>query len=144
MLEEVTRLSRISDAITHSTSPAFFLAAVATYLAVLFVRIENLMGRMRLLRREDERERVGAYPDLDILRLKRRVALLHRAIFCALVAAISGTVIVIISFSLALSGAVHQYGVAILFVLALASLCAALALFATEVVLAMRDFDRAD
>ena len=77
----------------------------------------------------------------DIPRLRRRAALLNRALFYAIVAAILTALIIIVAFVSAFYRVAHEYGVAFLFIAALVTFCVSLINLARETRIALRDSD---
>ena len=128
---------RLSQVIAHATAPAFLLGAVAGFISILIGRMTALIDRIRSLDRM-------AYDDASRLipRMKRRKAMLNDAIGLALGSGICTTLLLIVAFTSALLGVRHQYGVAILFIVAVGLLGAALFRFAHEVMIARHDFER--
>jgi hypothetical protein len=76
----------------------------------------------------------------DIPRLKRRAALLNKSILFAIISAMI-TVLVIVAFVAAYLNFPHEYGVGLLFILALSFFTAALVNLARETLIALHDYD---
>jgi hypothetical protein len=147
---DMLAVERLSQVLQHAVAPAFVLGAVAAFGAILLTRIENLLLRMRVLvalaQVEEAQvrpdQRTSAYPEQDVARLKRRVALLLRAVFLCLCSGITGTLLVMVAFMLGFLNVSHLYGMASLFLVTLGLLAAALVLFAKEVWIALKDYDQ--
>ena len=77
----------------------------------------------------------------DIPRLKNRAALLNKAILFSAISAIVTSVLVIVAFISAFLNFQHEYGVAVLFVVALGFFTAGLVDLAREVRIALHEFD---
>jgi uncharacterized membrane protein YqjE len=77
----------------------------------------------------------------DLPRLVRRAAMVNRAIFWAVMASISLTVLVIVAFLTAFFQVQHERGVAIFFLISLGAFTIALVDFAREVRMALSEFD---
>jgi uncharacterized membrane protein YqjE len=77
----------------------------------------------------------------DLPRLVRRAAMVNRAIFWAVMASISLTVLVIVAFLTAFFQVQHERGVAIFFLISLSAFTIALVDFAREVRMALSEFD---
>jgi high-affinity K+ transport system ATPase subunit B len=77
----------------------------------------------------------------DIPRLKRRAALLNKSIFFSTISAIITSILVIVAFVTADLNVRHEYGVAILFVLALCFFTASLVNLARETLIALHEYD---
>ena len=132
MLEELLRADRLAEVIEHTTAPAFLLGAMAAFVAIMLARVENLMRRM------NEGEHHSAH---DLLQTRRRVRLLHWAIFFALCAAIV-TILLVVAFVFGFLNLAHEYGMGTLFFVSFALFLISLALFAQEIRLALKDNDR--
>src|SRR5258705_9054780 len=91
-------VSQLSQVISQAAAPAFLLGALAAFIAGLISRLNRIVDRTMIL---------NAIPDDDIVRcrlkadlppLLRRAAMVNRAIFCAVGASISVTLLVIVAF----------------------------------------------
>jgi Protein of unknown function (DUF2721) len=133
MLEELLRADRLAEVIEHTTAPAFVLGAMAAFVAVMLARVENLMRGM------NEGKHHSAH---DLLQMRRRVRLLHWAIFFALCAAIVTILLVVVAFVFGFLNLAHEYGMGTLFFLSFGLFIISLALFAQEIRLALKDNDR--
>jgi hypothetical protein len=124
MAPVVADIDQLSTAISHATAPAFMLGAVAGFLSILIARLERIGDRRRALRSND-----GAL-DSSLATVdasySRRMLLLSRAIFFAVLSALVTAALLIAGFIAALVGAGHARVVATLFTIALALLMAAL------------------
>lgn len=133
-------LPQLSAIIGSVAAPAFLLGAVAAFISVLISRTNRIIDRSQFLHaipESDER----SYLKTDIPRLKRRAKLLNRAIFHATIAAIVTALLVIVAFVSAMLHLAHEYGVAILFVLALSFFLLSLIGLARELSIGLHDFD---
>jgi hypothetical protein len=77
----------------------------------------------------------------DIPRLKQRAALLNRATFYSIMCAIVTSLLIIVAFVSALLHLTHEYGVAILFIIALGFFLLSVIDFARETRMALHDLD---
>jgi hypothetical protein len=77
----------------------------------------------------------------DLPRLKCRAALLNQAILFSTVSAIVTSLLVIVAFATALFNAQHEYGVAVLFVVALGFFTLSLINLAREIRIALDELD---
>jgi Protein of unknown function (DUF2721) len=134
-------LDELSRIIANVAAPAFLLGAVAAFISVLMSRINRVIDRAQFLHGIVDSDGSKAYLKADIPRLRRRAVLLHRSLFCAIVSAILTSLIIIVAFISAMFSVAHEYGVAILFVGALALFCASLIELARETRLALHDND---
>jgi hypothetical protein len=134
----IDQLGRI---IGNVAAPAFLLGAVAAFISVVISRINSVIDRSQFLHgiRDDDDSR--AYLKKDIPRLRRRAAMLNRALFCSVIAAIFTALIIVVAFISAMMNVAHEYGIAILFIVALLMFCAALIDLARETKIALHDND---
>jgi magnesium-transporting ATPase (P-type) len=140
MLPDTPTVTQLSQIIAQVTAPAFLLGAVAAFISVLIARMNRIIDRSHALDAigdDDSRARLRA----DLPRLKRRAALLNNAIFLAAISAIVTTVLIIVAFASAFYQVRHEYGVAVLFVVALAFFAAALVNLAREARVALHELD---
>jgi Protein of unknown function (DUF2721) len=120
----VTDIDHLSLAISHATAPAFMLGAVAGFLSILIARLERVADRSRSLRAGD-----GAAIDpsgVIAAAYSRRMVLLSRAIYFAVLSALVTAALLIGAFAAALAGVGHGQVVALLFVVSLGLLIASL------------------
>ncbi len=125
----VTDIDHLSQAISHATAPAFMLGAVAAFLSILIARLERVADKLRALRTSD--------PSLDptgvvAASFARRMELLTRAIYFAVLSALLTAGLLIAAFLAALAGIGHGQIVALLFACALGLLMASLVEFTRE------------
>ena len=119
----VTDIDQLSQAISHATAPAFMLGAVAGFLSILIARLERVADKSRALRSSDPN------PDTTgelAASFARRMELLSRAIYFAVLSALLTAALLIGAFLTALVGIGHGQVVATMFVAALALLMTAL------------------
>ena len=137
MLIDGVSVTQMTHVISQATAPAFLLGAVAGFISVLMTRINRVVDRVRLLHGNgvDDGRRVPE--SSEIPRLKRRAGMLNRSIFFAICSAITVTFLIILSFIGALVSLPHETTVGVLFILACAEFCIALAILALEVLLAL-------
>ena len=120
----VTDIDHLSLAISHATAPAFMLGAVAAFLSILISRLERVADKSRALRSAD-----GAALDPSgavAASFSRRMVLLSRAIYFAVLSALVTAALLIGAFVAALEGVGHARLVALMFVVSLALLIASL------------------
>ncbi len=128
----VTDIDHLSTAISHATAPAFMLGAVAGFLSILISRLERIVEMNRTLRSVD----LGA---VDSARtaiaasLSRRMELLARAIYFAVLSALVTAALLISAFLAALGGVGHARIVALMFTASLALLMASLVELTREI-----------
>lgn len=125
----VTDIDHLSVAISHATAPAFMLGAVAGFLSILMARLERVADKNRALRTSD----AALDPSGEIAAsLARRMELLSRAIYFAVLSALITAALLIAAFLAALLGIGHGQIVAAMFAAALALLMASLVELARE------------
>ncbi|MFO1149526.1 MAG: DUF2721 domain-containing protein [Alsobacter sp.] len=134
---ELTGIDHFNTVIQQSTAPAFVLTAVAGFISVTTNKLHRLVDRIREIEALDpELPRAAELaPELPLLR--RRARLLHDAIRLSLVSAVCTTVIIVAAFLAAFLGWRHEYGMAVLF-------CMALVLLALAVVNVFREVHAGD
>lgn len=133
--------AQLSQVISQVTAPAFLLGAVAAFISLLIARLNRVIDRFRTSARADGNDSAQEYLKKDMPLLRRRAILLNRSIFYSTVCAITTTVLVIIAFVTAYLGFQHEYGIAILFVVALVFFAAALVDLARETRIALHEVD---
>jgi hypothetical protein len=141
MIPENPSVAQLSQIISQVTAPAFLLGAVASFTSVLIARMNRIIDRSQALHAIAEDEASRAHLKTDIPRLKRRAALLNKSILFSTFAAITTSVLVIVAFVSAYFNVAHEYGVAVLFVLALAFFTVSLVNLARETRIALHDID---
>ncbi|WP_245328949.1 DUF2721 domain-containing protein [Bradyrhizobium centrolobii] len=138
---EAPSIDQLSRIIATVAAPAFLLGAVAAFISVLISRINRVLDRSQFLHNIVDDDSSKSYLKADLPRLKRRAALLNRALLCAIISAILTALIIIVAFISSMFGMAHEYGVAILFVAALALLCLSLIDLAREARMALHEND---
>jgi hypothetical protein len=141
MLPEPPSIDQLSQVITQVASPAFLLGAVAAFTSLLIGRMNRIIDRAQVLNAIGEDDPSRAYLKNDIPRLKRRAVLLNKAIYFSTLSAITTSLLVIVAFVCAYLNFAHEYGVAVLFVLALVFFTASLVNLARETSIALHDMD---
>jgi uncharacterized membrane protein YoaK (UPF0700 family) len=136
VLERVSSIDELSQAIAHATAPAFMLGAVAGFLSILFSRLQRIADRIRSLRGADVPRSTLNGDAVAIL--ERRAGLLNRAIYCSVLSALSTAALLIVAFACAMFGIEHRTGTALMFVIALALLMGSLVELTREVRLTMK------
>jgi hypothetical protein len=134
----IDQLARIIGTIA---APAFLLGAVASFISVLVARTNHIIERSHFLHGIVDGDVSRAYLKADISRLKRRAALLNRAMFCCVLSAILTALIIIVAFVSSFYQLAHEYGVALLFVGALIAFCVSLIDLAREVRISLHEND---
>jgi hypothetical protein len=127
----VADLDHLSAAISHATAPAFMLGAVAGFLSVLVGRMERVLDRSRALQSGGGDAIDPSLRDAIGKSFARRMQLLSRAIYCAVLSALMTAALLIVVFVAALVG--HGGIMAAMFVVALALLMVSLAELTREI-----------
>jgi Protein of unknown function (DUF2721) len=141
MYPDTPTVSQLSHVIVQAAAPAFLLGALAAFIAVLISRLNRIIDRTIVLNAIADDDAVKSRLKADLPRLLRRVAMLSRAIFWAVIGSIAITLLVIVAFASALLQFQHERGVAILFMVALGAFTVSLVDFAREVRIALSEFD---
>ena len=138
LIPSVEQLSRIIGSVA---APAFLLGAVAAFISVLISRMNRVIDRSQFLHGIVDDDGPRAHLKADIPRLKRRARLLNQSIFYSTICAIITGSLIIVAFVSAMLHLPHEYGVAILFILALIFFVLSLINLARETRIALNDFD---
>ena len=141
MLSDTPSVTQLSQVIGQVTAPAFLLGAVAAFTSVLISRMNRIIDRSQALNAIRDDDASKAHLKLDIPRLKRRAGLLNSAILFSIVSAIITSLLVIVAFVCAFYNMRHEYGVAVLFVVALGFFTVSLVYLAREARIALNEFD---
>src|SRR5215213_8298681 len=119
-------VEHLAQIISHIVAPAFLLSAVGSFVSILNSRLNGVIERLRDLNSVPQEGHVKSKLKADIPRLKRRAALLRRALLLSIASGVAGAILIIIAFGAALVSMTHVYGAAILFMTSLGLLCASL------------------
>src|SRR5262249_27658860 len=141
MLQDNPSISQLSLVISQSAAPAFLLGSLAAFVAVLISRLNRIVDRTIILNGIPDDDAARSRLKADLPRLVRRAAMINRAIFWAVVGSITISILIIIAFLTAFFHLQHEYGVAILFVIALGAFTMSLIDFAREVRIALSEYD---
>jgi len=101
----VADIDHLSAAISHATAPAFLLGAVAGFLSVLVGRMERVMDRNRALQSGGADALDPSLKDAIAKSFARRMQLLSRAIYYAVLSALITAALLIAVFAAALDSA---------------------------------------
>jgi Protein of unknown function (DUF2721) len=142
MSVEAGSIDHLTQIISQVVGPSFLLGAVASFISMLFGRMNGVIDRIRSLNaiaEDDPSPR--AVLKADVPRLQRRVQLLHQSILLAICAGVVTTWLIIIAFSTALLSFQHALGSALLFIVALVFFLGSLVALAREVAISLSEFD---
>jgi len=134
-------VSQSAIASSQAAAPAFLLGALAAFIAVLISRLNRIVDRTIILNAIPDDDIVRCRLKADLPRLLRRAAMVNRAIFWAVVASISVTLLVVVAFITAFFELQHERGVAIFFLISLGAFTISLIDFAREVRIALSELD---
>jgi hypothetical protein len=137
----VPDVDQLAQIMSHATAPAFILGAVAGFISILIGRMETIVGRIRGLNEIADDDAARAQLKSDIPRLKRRAKLLNSAIRLALGSGICTSLLLVVAFVSAFFRLRHEYGVGLLFVVAVVLLGASLFRFTEEVGIGLSEAD---
>ena len=137
----VPDVDQLAQIMSHATAPAFILGAVAGFISILIGRMETIVGRIRSLNEIADDDAARAQLKSDIPRLKRRAKLLNSAIRSALGSGICTSLLLVVAFVSAFFGLRHEYGVGLLFVVAVVLLGTSLFRFTQEVRIGLSEAD---
>ena len=141
MLPDTPSVPQLSQVITQVAAPSFLLGAVAAFTSVLISRMNRIIDRSQALNAISDDDAPRAHLKTDIPRLKRRAALLNKAILFSTISAIVTSLLVIAAFVCAFYNLQHEYAVAVLFVISLAFFTISLMDLAREVRIALHEYD---
>ena len=141
LLPETPSTAQLTQVISQVTAPAFLLGAVASFISVLLSRMNRIIDRSQSLNAIADDDKRKSPLKTDLPRLKARAALLNRAIYYSTISAIVTAILVIVAFVSAYLAIPHEYGVGLLFILALALFIASLINLARETRIALHEYD---
>ena len=141
MLSETPSIEQLTQVITSVTAPAFLLGAVAGFISVLVSRLNRVLDRSQALNSIEDDDRSRARLKADIPRLKRRAVLLSNAVLFATICAIITALLIIVAFATAFFRLQHEYGIAVLFIIALAFFIVSVVNLAREARIGLHEFD---
>ena len=141
MIAETPSVTHLAQVIAQVTAPSFLLGAVASFTSVLIARMNRIIDRSQILNAIGDDETPRARLKTDIPRLKLRAELLNKAILFSTISAIITSMLVIVAFVSAYLNIAHEYGVGLLFILALVFFTASLVNLARETRIALHEMD---
>jgi uncharacterized BrkB/YihY/UPF0761 family membrane protein len=141
MTVEPGSIDHLSQVISQVVAPSFLLGAVASFVSILFMRMNTVLDRIRTLNAIPDESHVRTKLKADIPRLRRRAKLLNMALLLAISSGVAATILIIVAFATALAGVHHVWGAAVLFMISLTLLCVSLVVFAFEARIALTDYD---
>ena len=136
----VGTIDQLSQIISQVVGPSFLLGAVASFISMLFNRLQLVLDRIRAINAIPEHDNRAMLHE-DLPRLKRRIALLHRSIQLAIASGVVTTLLIIMAFAVAFFHSSHVVGSALLFVVSLSFFFASLLVLAREVSISVSEYD---
>lgn len=137
MLTDTPTAAHLSQVISQVTAPAFLLGAVAAFVSVLIGRMNRIVDRLQALHATIDDDISEVHPDVP--HLQRRAVLLNKAIILSSISAIVTSLLVILAFVCSFFQFRHEYGVALLFVIALSFFTISLVDLVREARLSLHD-----
>ena len=134
-------LREISHVIALAMAPAFLLAAVAAFSALVVGKMTSIVTRIRTLNTIEDADRVRAHLKADIPRLKRCAKLVGRSLVFLVGTGFVTTCLMALAFVGALLKWQHETAVAVLFVIALALFAVAFGYLLREALIWHDEFD---
>ena len=141
MLSDKPSAIQLSQVIAQVTAPSFLLGAVAAFISLLIARMNRIIDRSQALNAISDDDAPRAHLKIDIPRLRRRAALLNKAILFSTISAIVTSLLVIAAFVCAFYNLQHEYAVALLFVISLGFFTISLVDLGREVRIALNEYD---
>ena len=129
-----------SSIVAQALSPAILLTAISAFLTLLMNRLWRVLDRLRPLADAHDTLDEEAIESVALLHLRAR--LIYRAIYACVGAAISVTAVVLLTFANRLFGAIQDWGVAFLFILAISLFALGFVYMLREVRLAIGEFEQ--
>ena len=136
----VGTIDQLSQIISQVVGPSFLLGAVASFISMLFSRMQIVLDRIRAINAIPEQEERGVLRE-DLPRLKRRIKLLHLSIQLAIASGIVTTLLIITAFAIAFFHSSHVVGSALLFIVSLSFFFTSLVVLAQDVSISVSEYD---
>jgi len=140
-MEIVPDIDRLSQIFSNAVAPAFFLGAVAAFVALMMSRRAAVDERIKATRTLPDQEGAAVGSSMALGMLTRRARLLSDGIMMSLGSGMCATLLLAMLFLSQFLGLRHVYGAAILFIVATLLLGAALFRFAQEAWHARRELE---
>lgn len=123
----------LTELISHVVAPAFLLSAVGSYVSILSDRLTGVVQRIDQLGGHDPVSNPDEKTKSIVQRLRRRAELINIAILFGVISGAVAVLLIIGTFTAALSGAHHVWIAAALFILSGAFLLCSLVAFGIDV-----------
>ncbi|MBR0987971.1 DUF2721 domain-containing protein [Bradyrhizobium liaoningense] len=141
LFPDTPSVEQLSQVIVQVTAPSFVLGAVAGFVSLLIARMNRVSDRIQALNAVLDGDGARLRLDKDLPQLRRRAGLLNRAILFSGTSAILTCLLVIVAFISAYYQLRHEYGVAVLFVIALGFFTLALINLVREIRVSVHEYD---
>jgi hypothetical protein len=140
-MEVIPEITRLTHIFSHAVAPAFFLGAVAAFVALMTGRLTAVSERITSLRAKALRKDATSSDSARLDRLITRARMLSDGILLSLASGICATLLLAVLFASQFFKLSHAYGSAIMFIGATLLLGAALFRFAQETMSARRELE---
>ncbi|MBR0899792.1 DUF2721 domain-containing protein [Bradyrhizobium tropiciagri] len=134
-------VEQISQVIVQVTAPSFLLGAVAGFVSLLISRMNRVTDRIQAGEAVPDGDHAKARFKRDMPQLRRRAELLNRSILYSTTSAILTCLLVIVAFISAYFQLRHEYGVAVLFIVALGFFTAGLVNLVRETWISVHEYE---
>ncbi|MHC2252971.1 hypothetical protein ACVILK_002663 [Bradyrhizobium embrapense] len=141
LVPDTPSVEQLSQVIVQVTAPSFLLGAVAGFVSLLISRMNRVTDRIQAGEAVPDSDHARARLKRDMPQLRRRAELLNRAILFSTTSAILTCLLVIVAFVSAYYQLRHEYGVAVLFVIALAFFTAGLVNLVRETWISVHEYE---
>lgn len=141
LVPDTPSVEQLSQVIVQVTAPSFLLGAVAGFVSLLISRMNRVTDRIQAAEAVPDGDHARARLKRDMPQLRRRAELLNRAILFSTTSAILTCLLVIVAFVSAYYQLRHEYGVAVLFVIALAFFTAGLVNLVRETWISVHEYE---
>jgi hypothetical protein len=141
MFDTQPTITQLSEVMVTATAPAFILGAIASFISLIIGRMNGIIERSRMISAIPVDSGDRAHLKADLPRLRKRSALLHKAIRFAVASAIVTIVLICLAFFTAFFGVRHEVGGALMFVIALSLFGISLSFLAREVSIGLSEVD---
>jgi len=140
-MDLVPDVQQLSQVMSQATAPAFVLGAVAGFVSILLGRITAIVDRIRSPNEIGADDTARIHLKSDIPRLQRRAKLLNSATHLALISGMCTSLLLVVGFASAFLKLKHEYGAAVLFLIAVGLLGGSLFRFGQEIRIGLSEAD---
>ncbi|MCC8982071.1 DUF2721 domain-containing protein [Bradyrhizobium acaciae] len=140
LVPDTPSVEQISQVIVQVTAPSFLLGAVAGFVSLLISRMNRVTDRIQFGDVIPDGDHARTRLKREMPQLRRRAELLNRAILYSTTSAILTCLLVIVAFVSAYFQLRHEYGVAVLFIVALGFFTAGLVNLVRETWISVHEY----